>query len=219
MVPICSTAAVWIQTPRGHLTATDPRSCTSWPHTSTAETMHLQLPGPCTARSFGPLRAGCEKFWPIPRAMGASGESKKVAMTRFDVGAPRGNRTPNPLIKRSQRRRRSRCSWACEGANSGLWTAADVAALLSLLLSRRVQNQLTSSLIGRASSFDQDRYTGARVDDHAPAADDQAPPLGPVADILSSAVIFCDHRGKLVDLRGATSAHGSAGHLRTDMPT
>jgi hypothetical protein len=51
---------------------------------------------------------------------------------------------------------------------------------LSLLLPRRVQDRLTSNLIGRASSFDQDRYTGARVDDHAPAADDQAPPLGPV---------------------------------------
>jgi hypothetical protein len=81
-----------------------------------------------------------------------------------------------------------------------------------------VQDRLTSSPIGRASSFDQDRYTGL-VDDHALAAGDQAPPLGPVADICSSAVIFRDHRGKLVDLQVATSAQSCAGHLRTNMPT
>jgi hypothetical protein len=45
-------------------------------------------------------------------------------------------RTPNPLIKRSQRGRRGWRSWAREGANGALWMPADDTALLSLLLSR-----------------------------------------------------------------------------------
>jgi hypothetical protein len=43
--------------------------------------------------------------------------------------APRGNRTPNPLIKRSQRRTRSGRSCTCKGANGAPWTTTDLTAL------------------------------------------------------------------------------------------
>ena len=99
----------------------------------------------------------CRARWagPGPEQMIKNSVSCQRASSRISSSEP------PTADKRSQRRRRSGCSWACEGANSDLWTAADVTALLSLLLSRRVQDRLTSSLIGRASSFDQDRYTGA----------------------------------------------------------
>ena len=43
---------------------------------------------------------------------------------------------PQPADEEKRGKARSGHSWACEGANSALWTAADVTALLSLLLSR-----------------------------------------------------------------------------------
>ena len=53
---------------------------------------------------------------------------------RRPAGSPKNENWPTSV--RSERARRSGHSLACEGANSALWTAADVTELLSLLLSR-----------------------------------------------------------------------------------
>ena len=46
-----------------------------------------------------------------------------------------GIEPPNPLIKRSQQRRRRGIHGLAQGADGARWTAADVTALLSPLLS------------------------------------------------------------------------------------